>query len=96
MNWIWPIPSVVKSFPGENTQGYFGAIRKYDIHTGIDIYCNSGCKVLAVESGVVKNVEIFTGPTAGSPWWNETRAIWVEGESGVVVYGEVDPLKKNW
>lgn len=90
--WTWPVPSVKKSIPGKNTQGYFGAIRKYDIHTGIDIYCNPNCEVIAVESGVVKNIEEFTGPSAGSPWWRETKAVWVEGDSGVVVYGEIDPI----
>ncbi len=93
-NWTWPIPSVDKSIPGKDTQGYFGAVRKHDIHTGVDIYCSPGCKVLAVESGVVIKIEIFTGPAAGSPWWEETMALWIEGESGVVVYGEIKPVVK--
>jgi murein DD-endopeptidase MepM/ murein hydrolase activator NlpD len=92
MSWLWPIPSVKKSIPGKDTQGFFGAVRKHDIHTGVDIYCNPNCKVIAVESGVVKHIENFTGPSAGSPWWRETKAVWVEGDSGVVVYGELDPI----
>jgi len=91
---MWPIPSVRKNIPGEDTQGYFGAVRKYDIHTGVDIYCQPGSMVVAVESGVVKNIEVFTGPKADSPWWRETKAVWVEGKSGVVVYGEVNPSVK--
>ena len=90
MKWIWPVPSVEKSIPGKNTQGYFGAVRKFDVHTGIDIYCESGASVIAVEDGVVKRVESFTGANADSPWWNDTDAVWIEGNSGVVVYGELE------
>ena len=31
----------------------------------------------------------FTGPKVDTPWWNDTRAIMIEGSSGVFVYGEV-------
>jgi hypothetical protein len=46
---------------------------------------------MAVEDGVVVAVIAFTGPSAEppSPWWHDTQAILVEGDSGVVVYGEV-------
>jgi len=46
-----------------------------------------------VEDGMVVAIEAFTGPNASdpSPWWNDTWAVLVEGESGVVVYGEVSP-----
>lgn len=92
MSWIWPIPSVSKSLPGKETQGYFGAVRKNDTHTGIDIYCEPDASVVAVEPGVVINIEKFTGASIGSPWWQETDAIWVKGPSGVVVYGEVSSI----
>jgi hypothetical protein len=32
----------------------------------------------------------FTGGTE-SPWWNDTMAVMIEGESGVVLYGEIAP-----
>jgi len=89
MSWIWPIPSTNKTIPGPETQGYFGAIRKSDIHTRIDIYCEPDALVAAVESGVIINIEKFTGASVSSPWWEETDALWVNGPSGVVVYGEV-------
>jgi len=92
MNLVWPIPSVRKALPGPETQGYFGAIRKNDVHTGIDIYCEPDALVVAIEPGVVINIEKFTGASAGSPWWQETDAIWVKGQSGVVVYGEVSSI----
>ena len=71
-------------------EGSFAAVRKHDIHTGIDLYCKPGSRVLAIESGIVVAVENFTGPKAGSPWWNDTQAVLVEGKSGVVCYGEID------
>ena len=69
--------------------GAFGAIRKHDIHTGIDLYCSDNEPVFAVEDGTVVAIEDFTGPGAGSPWWNTTQAILVEGASGVICYGEI-------
>ncbi len=70
-------------------QGKFGAIRKYDIHTGVDLYCEPNSNVYAIEDGIVIGIEFFTGENAGSPWWNETECVLVEGSSGVIVYGEI-------
>lgn len=70
----------------------FGAIRKFDIHTGIDLYFPKGTAISTIESGVVVAVEIFTGPNANSLWWNETFSVLVEGESGVICYGEIFPM----
>lgn len=89
-DWTWPMPSVEILVPeGDNHPGAFGTSRLYDIHTGVDIYCGPGDVVIAVESGIVKGVEKFTGSIAGSPWWEDTDAVLVEGASGIVVYGEV-------
>lgn len=71
--------------------GQFGAIRKYDIHTGIDFHCPVGTKVVAMESGIVVAVVPFTGIMAESPWWHDTKAVLVEGGAGVILYGEIDP-----
>ena len=69
--------------------GAFGAIRKFDIHEGVDIYTHDGADVHAVEDGVVTAVYEFTGKNADCNWWNETWCIKVEGKSGVVTYGEL-------
>lgn len=90
--WCWPLPSTVQIPTGPEHPGAFGAIRRYDIHTGVDLYCQEGDVVVAVEAGVVVAIEDFTGPKAGSPWWNDTRAILIEGPSGVVLYGELQEL----
>ena len=88
--WLWPLPMRVP-VPAPGHPGAFGAVRRHDVHTGVDLYCKEGTRVLAVEDGEVKFVIPFTGPRASSPWWHETYAIGVEGASGVVVYGEVFP-----
>lgn len=75
---IWP-----------DAPGQFGTRRKHDVHTGIDLYTYSGMPVIPCEPGVVVAIEDFTGPKAGSPWWNDTQAILVEGDSGVICYGEL-------
>lgn len=89
-DWKWPLPD--RPLAWSDAPGQFGAVRRHDIHTGIDLYCPAGSLVTAVESGTVVSVEDFTGPNAGSPWWLPTKAVLVEGASGVVVYGEVEPL----
>lgn len=48
--------------------------------------------VTAVEDGEVVAVLPFTGPAAESPWWLPTWAVLVEGVSGVVLYGEIEPV----
>lgn len=72
-------------------EGTFGFKRKHDVHTGVDLYTVEGASVYAVESGRVVSVEKFTGPPESS-WWLTTYAVLVEGDSGVLVYGEVEPL----
>lgn len=72
--------------------GAFGAIRKHDIHTGVDLVAPHGTPVFAMEEGVVVAIiQDFTGEEAGSPWWNPTSAVMVEDGSGVWLYGEIQP-----
>ena len=84
----WPLPTtpnlLIPPHPGS-----FGAIRRYDVHAGIDLYCEEGTPVRAVEPGTVVQVQVYTGEKAGSPWWLETHAVMVEGSSGVICYGEI-------
>lgn len=88
MTWLWPL-ECERCMPDE--PGRFAAVRKHDVHTGVDLYALVGSQVVAVEDGIVVAIENFTGPAAGSPWWLDTKAVLVEGSSGVVCYGEVDP-----
>lgn len=74
-----------------NHVGAFGTVRKNHVHEGVDLYCLPGDEVYAMEDGVVTLVEHFTGEFTSppSPWWENTRAVHVEGETGVIVYGEL-------
>lgn len=94
MTWLWPLHNHDVSIPVQDHDGAFGKKRRYDIHTGVDLYCDPGQIVVAVEPGVVVGIETFTGPRAQSPWWLETEAVLIEGASGVVLYGEVKPEVK--
>ena len=87
--WCWPLHQQPPLLP--DAPGLFGAHRRYDRHTGVDLYADRGTTVVAVESGVVVLVEGFTGPSAPdpTPWWHDTEVVLVEGPSGVVVYGEL-------
>ena len=70
----------------------FGAQRRFDIHTGVDLFCDEHEPVYAVESGEITEVCYFTGPEVEMPWWNTTMAVAIEGNSGVVLYGEIEPV----
>lgn len=72
--------------------GAFGVQRKHHIHEGIDIYCGPDQLVVAMEGGTIINIEDFTGPKTGSPWWFDTQSVLIEGESGVILYGEISPM----
>jgi hypothetical protein len=45
--------------------------------------------VQAVEAGKVVAILDFTGAKADSPWWRDTRAVMVENDQHVVLYGEI-------
>jgi hypothetical protein len=42
-----------------------------------------------METGRIISIQWFTGPSVEMPWWNDTRAVYVEGEAGVFNYGEI-------
>lgn len=92
--WHWPLEAwSFRNIPIGNHPGAFGVKRKYDVHTGVDLYCPHDTEIFAVESGRVVEIERFTGLGAddSTPWWNDTWAVLVEGLSGVVLYGELYP-----
>ncbi len=95
MKWTWPLPGAEIILHVAPHPGGFGVIRKFDRHTGMDIYCEPEQQVVAVEDGIVISIEDFTGENSipPSPWWNNTSSVLVEGASGVVVYDEIRPLE---
>lgn len=92
MKWLRPLDYLI--VPTDDHPGAYGVQRKYEIHTGVDLYAPEGTPIRSVEDGRVVAIEWFTGPDADPPcpWWLPTKAVLVEGPSGVVLYGEVSPL----
>lgn len=97
LRWEFPLHDAFETSArcnGVPSQGHPGAFltkRKHHTHTGVDLYTEDGQQVFAVEDGVVIGIEDFTGKAQQSPWWEDTKCILVEGASGVVCYGEVEP-----
>ena len=58
-------------------------------HSGIDLYCPVGSKVLAVEDCTIVKIWEFTGPSY-TPEYRKTWAVNVRNSDGrIAVYGEV-------
>jgi len=91
VRWKFPVDTTFgnRFIPTWPHLGAFGAVRRFDIHNGVDIYCEGEKNVTAVESGTVVEMGQFTGKGVGSEWWNDTWYITLKGESGYVVYGEI-------
>lgn len=71
--------------------GSFSRERKNHIHEGVDLYCEKGDSVFAIEDGVIVKIKPFTGTLISSPWWNDTWCVLIEGKTGVFNYGEIIP-----
>jgi murein DD-endopeptidase MepM/ murein hydrolase activator NlpD len=73
--------------------GAYGVKRRFDVHTGVDLYAPEGSEVYAIEKGEIVQIRPFTGEKAGCPHWNETWCVDIEGYTGTLGYGEVIPLE---
>ncbi len=90
--WRFPILYYCSGIPvGDKHPGAFATQRKFEKHTGVDLYADDGTYVHPVEDGIVVCIEHFTGEQVNSPWWENTDCVLVEGASGVVCYGEIRP-----
>src|SRR4030042_470581 len=83
---ISPLPPIPL---GKKHPGCFGINRHEHVHTGVDLYAPMGCPVSAMETGKVIQISWFTGPVLNLPWWRNTKAGYIEGRSGVFIYGEI-------
>ena len=83
-----PLKCKIK-LPSNTEPGSFGAVRKHDVHTGVDLYCDEGEPVYAIEDGMIANYGPFTGIGADSPWWEDTDFVCIKGKSGKILYGEI-------
>lgn len=97
IQWIFPLSRYswdrekCSGIPIGNHPGAFAVQRKHSCHTGVDLYADEKTNVHAVEAGKVVCIEPFTGPKDNSPWWLDTSCILIEGSTGVVCYGEIEP-----
>lgn len=80
--------------PVGNHCGAYAFERKYHVHEGIDLYVPEGTPVNAVTDGIIVEVLPFTGPELNQPWWRSTDAIFIDTVDGVVVYGEIEPIRQ--
>jgi phosphopantothenoylcysteine decarboxylase len=86
----WQAPIKGEIFiPTGDHPGAFGIKRKYDIHTGVDVYCEDGTPVYAVEDSEYIDCDWFTGKNVFTPWWNDTMYVVLRGKSGFILYGEI-------
>lgn len=79
----------VRGIPINNHPGAYGALRRHDIHTGVDLYVDERDWVFAMESGIVVKKERFTG-TDDCKWWKPTDCVVVKSESRFLLYGEIE------
>lgn len=82
-----PMPDI----PVGTHYGSFDVKRRFDVHTGIDLYAPVGAPVYAIEDSDVVNIRYFTGPEAECPHWNTTWSVDLEGQTGILCYGEIKP-----
>lgn len=76
--------------PSLESQNCFGAKRKHDYHTGVDLFCEENDEVYSMYDGIVTSVIEFTGYSE-SPWWNDTLAVMVYHPEiqKTFLYGEI-------
>lgn len=87
----WDTEPKCSGIPQAGHPGAFLTTRKHHTHTGVDLYTTDGQSINAVEDGTIVAIEDFTGVSQQSPWWEDTKCILIEGASGVVCYGEMEP-----
>ena len=80
--------SKIRGIAINNHPGAYGAVRRHDIHTGIDLYGFENDWVFCIENGIVVKNAQFTG-TPDCDWWNPTDCVVVRSETRYILYGEI-------
>lgn len=88
---MFPLKNYKYQLPLSTEPGSFGYIRKHDIHTGVDLYCENNDAVYAMYDGIIVNIEDFTGINSNPPtsWWNDTNSVLIRHHDFVICYGEI-------
>jgi hypothetical protein len=72
--------------PFETAAG-FGYSQKNGKHqSGIELYCDEGQEVFAIEESDIIDMFLSTGYGAETPWFQNTYTLLLEGNSGVINY----------
>lgn len=88
--WKSPLPGCTWSMPlGKYHPAGFGAKRQYNLHAGVDLFCDHNQPLASVEDGIVVGIRDFSKQNNDRPWLNKTRVILIEGKTGVVAYCNV-------
>lgn len=86
----WPLSGFKKTIPSIGETGGFLQDRGDRKHCGIDLYASKNTAVVAIESGKVVLVELFTSPDLIS-YWNKTFQIIIKARSGLFYrYAELE------
>ena len=91
MNFYHPPLLPMPDIPVCSHYGSYMVKRKFDVHTGVDLYAADGTPVFAIEAGEVVKIRNFTGKVAGCDHWEPTFEINIEGYTGSIGYGEMTP-----
>jgi hypothetical protein len=73
--------------------GAFGDVRLRHIHEGVDLYTLPDTPIYAIEDGLIVGVTPLSGGATRNAYWHDMEAVLVQGKSGLLVYGELAPLK---
>lgn len=93
--WSSPLPNSSVRVPlGAGHVNGFGGKRRNGFNTGIDLLCDAYQPVASVEAGTIVAIVNFSKKGKTKPWINTSRALLIEGDSGVVCYGNVKPNSK--
>ncbi|MBM2814641.1 MAG: hypothetical protein HW421_1403 [Ignavibacteria bacterium] len=89
----WPVPeSYSKFYPKPGEPGAFWEDREDRFHCGIDIYAAQGASVIAIESGKVIDIGVFTSPQQNE-YWNITYYVIIKTSSNInYKYAELEDL----
>ena len=94
IRWVTPLPGYSWSLPvGKYHPSGFGAKRPGSFHAGVDLFCAHNQTLASVEEGIVIAIQDFSKQQKNRPWFNRTRVVLIEGESGVVAYCNVQERK---
>jgi len=88
---FWPVPgSFRRSLPTGGEPGSFWEDRGDRNHCGIDIYAPRKSAVVAIDSGRVSEVGVFTSPH-DVPYWNVTCYVLISHDDGLTSkYAELE------